>query len=99
MYAFIETVKSSKEVTVTNPAAQAEHVPVAVHQVEIIVNKRPVKVATHVTGSAIKAAARVPADDQLFRLEGNKEIEVGSDEPIEVHQGERFVATPPIEPA
>jgi len=84
---------------VTHPAAQAEHVPAAAHEVEIIVNKRPVKVPAHTTGAAIKAEAGVPSDDQLFKIEGSKEIEVGDDEPIEVHHGERFVATPPIEPA
>jgi len=83
----------------TNPAAQAEHAPATAHEVEIMVNKRPVKVPARTTGSAIKTAAGVPADDQLFRVEGNKEIEVGDDEPIEVRHGERFVATPPIEPA
>lgn len=41
----------------------------------------------------------MPGDDQLFKVEGNKEIQVGNDQPIEVHNGERFVATPPIEPA
>lgn len=83
----------------THPAAQAEQVPAAAHEVEIIVNKRPVKVPAHTTGAGIKAKAGVPSDDQLFKIEGSKEIEVGNDEPIEVHHGERFVATPPIEPA
>jgi len=83
----------------THPAVEAEHAPAAAHEVEIIVNKRPVSVPARTTGAAIKAKAGLPADDQLFRIEGSREIEVGDDEPIEVHQGERFVATPPIEPA
>ena len=83
----------------TNPATQAEHVPAAAHEVEIFVNKRPVEVPARTTGAVIKDKAKVPADDQLFRVEGAKEIEVGDDEPIEVHRGEQFVATPPIEPA
>jgi hypothetical protein len=84
---------------VTHPAAQAEHALAAAHEVEIIVNKHPVKVPPRTTGAVIKDKAGAPADDQLFRIEGSKEIEIGNDEPIEVHHGERFVATPPIEPA
>ena len=99
MYAFIDSMKAYMEVVVTNPAAQAEPAPAAAHEVEIMVNKRPVKVPARTTGAAIKASADVPADDQLFKVEGNKEVEVGDDEPIQVHNGERFVATPPIEPA
>jgi hypothetical protein len=83
----------------THPGVQTDHVLAAAHEVEIIVNKRPVKVPARTTGAAIKAKADVPADDQLFKIEGSKEIEVGDDELIEVHHGERFVATPPIEPA
>jgi len=83
----------------THPAVQDESVPAVVHEVEIIVNKNPVKVPARTTGAVIKEKAGVPADDQLFRIEGSKEIEIGNDEPIEVHHGERFVATPPIEPA
>jgi hypothetical protein len=98
MYAFNESMKATSEVLVTNPAAQAEHPPAA-HEVEIEVNKRPARVPARTTGAAIKAAAGVPADDQLFRIEGDREIAVGDNETIEVHPGERFVATPPIEPA
>ena len=83
----------------TQPVAQAGDAPAVEHEVEIIVNKRPVKVQARTTGAGIKAAAGVPADDQLFRVEGNKEIEVGDHESVDVHAGERFVATPPIEPA
>ena len=83
----------------TNPVIQAEQAPGALHEVEILVNKRPVTVPARTTGSVIKDKAGVPADDELFRIEGDREIKVGDDELIEVHQGERFVATPPIEPA
>ena len=83
----------------TSPAAQAANAPAVTREVEIFVNKRPVSVPAHTTGSEIKDKAGVPADDQLFRVDGDKEIEVGDGEPIEVRLGERFVATPPIEPA
>lgn len=77
------------------------HVPESdqVHNVEILVNNRPVTVPKDTTGSGIKSAAGVPADYQVFRIEGREEIPVGDDERIEVHTGERFAATPPIEPA
>jgi hypothetical protein len=83
----------------THPAVQAESAPAVAREVEIIVNKHPVKVPARTTGAVIKDKAEVPADDQLFRIEGSKEIEIGNDELIEAHHGERFVATPPIEPA
>jgi Multiubiquitin len=84
---------------VANPASQAQDAGAAVRKVEILVNKRPVTVPARTTGAAIKAAADVPADDELFRVVGDHEVKVGDDQVIEVHDGERFVATPPIEPA
>jgi hypothetical protein len=69
------------------------------HEVEISVNNRPVRVPKVTTGSAIKTAAGVPADYQLFRVKGHEEIPVGDDERVEVHEHERFAATPSIEPA
>ena len=83
----------------TNPTIQSADARTGVRQVEIVVNKRLVRVPVRTTGAAIKAAAEVPGDDQLFRVEGAKEIPVGDNVQIEVHDGERFVATPPIEPA
>lgn len=83
----------------TNPTIQSEDARTGVPEVEIVANKRLVRVPARTTGAAIKVAAEVPRDDQLFRVEGAKEIPVGDDESIEVHEGERFVATPPIEPA
>ena len=83
----------------TNPTIQSADARTGVREVEIVVNKRLVRVPVRTTGAAIKAAAEVPGDDQLFRVEGAKEIPVGDNDQIEVHDGERFVATPPIEPA
>lgn len=80
-----------------HPDVQAEGIRVA-REVEIFVNKHPVRVPARTTGAAVLAAAGVP-EDQLFRVEGTREVPVGADEEIEVHDGERFVATPPIEPA
>lgn len=83
----------------TNPTAQVGAGQETVREVQILVNKRPVRVAADTTGAEIKSKAGVPADDQLFRIEGNREIPVGDSQRIKVHDGERFVATPPIEPA
>ncbi len=69
------------------------------HEVEILVNNRPVRVPKVTTGSAIKTAAGVPADYQLFRVKGHEEIPIGDDQRVEVHEHERFAATPSIEPA
>jgi hypothetical protein len=69
------------------------------HEVEISVNNRPVRVPKVTTGSAIKTAAGVPADYQLFRVKGHEEIPVGDAQRVEVHEHERFAATPSIEPA
>ena len=83
----------------SNPIAQAEGAADVALEVEIKVNRRPVKVPSHTTGAAIKDAAGVPADDQLFRIQGDTEVLVRSNETIEVRDGERFAATPALEPA
>jgi hypothetical protein len=69
------------------------------HEVEIEVNYRFVKVPQHVTGVAIKVAARIDPTFDLYRIEGDEEFPVGNDEEIEVHHGAKFVATPGLEPA
>lgn len=67
--------------------------------VEILVNTKPVEVPSEVTGAEIKAAAEVPADFRLFRVEGHREIPVGDDELLHVHHHERFIASPTLDPA
>lgn len=69
------------------------------HDVEILVNNRTVEVPRTTTGAGIKRAAGVPADYQVFKIQGHDEIPVGDAESIEVHKGGRFAATPSIEPA
>ena len=68
-------------------------------EVRILVNNKEVLVPKVTTGTGIKEAAGVPADYQVFRIKGHEEIPVGNDERIEVHEHERFAATPSIEPA
>jgi hypothetical protein len=67
--------------------------------VEILVNTKPVDVPSEVTGAEIKAAAKVPADFKLFRVEGHREVPVGDDERLHVHHHEKFVASPTLDPA
>jgi hypothetical protein len=67
--------------------------------VEIEVNNRPVSVPVDTNGGQIKQLAGVDATWQLFRIQGDHEIEVGDTEPIKVHKHERFVATPGLDPA
>ena len=83
----------------TDAAAHADIAEGTEREVEILVNKRPVLVPARTTGAVIKEKAEVPADDQLFRVERDREIPVADDQVIEVRDGEQFVATPPIEPA
>lgn len=69
------------------------------HTIEILVNTKPVDVPSEVTGAEIKAAAKVPADFKLFRVEGHREVPVGDEEEIHVHHHEKFVASPTLDPA
>lgn len=67
--------------------------------VEILVNTKPVKVPSEVTGAEIKSAAKVPADFRLFRVQGHQEIPVGDEELLRVHHHEKFIASPTLDPA
>src|SRR5258708_5907973 len=69
------------------------------HTVEILVNSKPVTVAHTVTGAGILAAASVPPDFSLFRVEGRKEIPIPLDEQLHVHHHEKFIASPTLDPA
>jgi hypothetical protein len=60
--------------------------------ITITVNNRPVEVDKETTGAAIKAAAGVPAEFQLFREHGSKLVQVADDEQVKVHDGEAFRA-------
>ena len=67
--------------------------------VEIFVNNKEVTVPKKTTGAEIKQEAGVDLAFQLFRVEGKTEHEVGDDEEIHVHEGQRFVATPTLDPS
>jgi hypothetical protein len=67
--------------------------------VEIEVNNKPVVVPKKTTGAEIKAKAGVAADFQLFRIAGKTEHPVADDDEITVHAGQRFVASPTLDPS
>jgi hypothetical protein len=67
--------------------------------VEIRVGRKTVKVPSHTTGAEIKAAAGVDPTFALFKIEGRDEIEIGDDEKITVCDGDRFTATPSLDPS
>lgn len=67
--------------------------------VEIIVNGKPVQVPVDDTGRQIKQAAGAPDDYQLFRITGATEQLIADDEQLHVHDHERFLAAPPLDPA
>jgi hypothetical protein len=68
-------------------------------QVSIIVNNKSVSVAKHTTGAEIKSAAAVPATFELFHIKEKKEIPVTDDEKVTVHEGEKFTASPSLDPS
>jgi hypothetical protein len=68
-------------------------------QVSIIVNNKPVTVTKHTTGAGIKSAAGVPVTFELFRIAGKKEIPVTDEEKVTVHEGEKFTASPSLDPS
>jgi hypothetical protein len=68
-------------------------------EVSILVNNKAVSVPKHTTGAEIKSRAKVLASFQLFRVKGKKEIPVGDDEKVTVHEDERFIASPSLDPS
>jgi hypothetical protein len=68
-------------------------------EVSIFVNNKSVSVPKHTTGAGIKSAANVTATFQLFRVEGTTEHPVLDEEKVTVHKGERFVASPSLDPS
>jgi hypothetical protein len=70
-----------------------------IEEISIEVNNKPVDVPKHTTGAEIKSRAGVPATFQLFRVEGKTEHPVDDDDKVTVHEGERFVASPSLDPS
>src|SRR5262249_3429040 len=66
--------------------------------VQILVNDKPVRTDRETTGAQILTAAELPADFKLFEIRGDKEIAIAPDERLKVHEGQRFLAAPTLDP-
>jgi hypothetical protein len=73
--------------------------PKPVHTVEIIVNTKKVTVPKKVTGAEIKAAAKVPADFDLYWVKGKQEIQIADNEQLTVKDRDKFTASPTLDPS
>jgi hypothetical protein len=67
--------------------------------VEIVVNGKPIIVPVDESGLQIKQAVGVPDGFQLFRIVGHKEELIRDDEDFRVHEHERFLVAPTLDPA
>lgn len=68
-------------------------------EVGILVNNKAVSVPKHTTGAEIKSRAGVPATFELFEVKGKKEEPVGDDDKVTVKEGDRFIASPSLDPS
>lgn len=61
----------------------------------IFVNNNPIETGEHeLTGGAIKALANVPADYELFEVQGNHTVPVGNEQLVKIHNNQHFRAIP-----
>ena len=69
------------------------------HQVEIQLNKKPVRIGgPQTTGLKVKEAAiaqgvAIQLDFQLAEIRGKKHVVIGDGDDVTVHNGSQFVAT------
>ena len=68
-------------------------------EVSIVVNNKSVSVPKHTTGAGIKSAAGVPTTFELFHIKGKKEIPVTDEEKVTAHEGDKFTASPSLDPS
>ena len=68
-------------------------------EVSILVNNKPVRVPKHTTGAEIKSRAGVPPTFQLFEVKGKKEEPIADDEKVTAKEGDRFIASPSLDPS
>ena len=61
----------------------------------IFVNNQEVSTDAHeLTGAQIKDLANIPANYELFKVEGNTSVAVGNDQVVHIHEKEHFRAIP-----
>lgn len=66
------------------------------HKLTFYVNNQPFETTEHeLTGAAIKALARIPADYELFEVQGSETIPVGDNQVVRIHEKLHFRAIPP----
>jgi hypothetical protein len=65
-------------------------------EITFYVNNEPVKTTKHdLTGAEIKQLAKVPADYQLFEVQGKESVAVGDNQTVHIHDKLHFRAIPP----
>lgn len=86
---------------IPEPASTPNGVAVGHHQqtVEIVVNGKTVSVLVDESGLQVKQAVGVPADYQLYRIVGHKEELIPDNERLHLHEHERFLVAPTLDPA
>jgi hypothetical protein len=61
----------------------------------MFVNNQPFKTGEReLTGAQIEALAGVPADYELFEVQGNKTVPIGSEQEVHIHDEMHFRAIP-----
>jgi hypothetical protein len=66
--------------------------------VHITVNNKAMTVPHRTTATQIMSLAGVPGDFTLYVVHGSHEDPVGTGE-VEAHEGERFIASPTLDPS
>ena len=65
-------------------------------EITFYVNNEPAKTTQHeLTGAEIKALAHVPADYQLFEVQGKETVPRADDQKVHIHEKQHFRAIPP----
>lgn len=65
------------------------------HEFTIFVNNQPFKTdKQELTGAQIKTLAGVPADYELFEVQGDKTVPIGDTQEVHIHNGLHFRAIP-----
>jgi hypothetical protein len=66
-----------------------------IHKITISVNNQSFQTSEEeLAGGQIKSLAGIPAEYELFRVEGQKSFPVGNDERVHLHENENFRAIP-----
>jgi len=67
-------------------------------RIVIEVDGKPYETRRHeLTGAEIKALAHKPPGNLLYRITAERQrVEIGDTQPVHLHDGEKFVTTPPV---